>query len=155
MNATIFTAGYTGAKLAHIESAAAHLDLTIIDTRINPVSRNPTWAKANLQTALGNRYLHVWEFGNRLYKRGGIAIVNMEAGVRQVAPFLKTGKSIVLLCACGQHQHCHRRVVADALAAATGCAIIHWNTDDLRNIGDAPSKAAAAHVPLQMSMFDA
>lgn len=150
---TIFTCGYTSTKPAWWQGAAAKLDLTIIDTRISPASRNPTWNRDCLQELLGNRYLHVPQLGNRNYKNGGaIAIVDLEAGLKLVMPYLRTGRSVLLMCACTQHESCHRSVVAAALAAATDCPVVHWNGDDLHNIGTAVSRAAAAGMPLQLTM---
>lgn len=149
----IYTCGYTGTKLAHWEGAAAKLALTVIDTRINPISRNPVWNTANLQAALGIRYVHVPQLGNRNYKNGGaIAIVDLTTGLKQVTPYLKTGRSVLLMCACTHHETCHRSVVAAALSEATGCEVVHWNTDDLRNIGEAVTPKAAEGMPLQLVM---
>lgn len=125
----------------------------MIDTRISPKSKNTAWNKESLAETLGIRYVHVKELGNRLLNQGKIAILNMEQGVQQVAPYLRSGKSIVLMCACTSHHTCHRSIVAAELARRTGCKIVNWTADDLKHAADAPSRAAALDLPLQMSMF--
>lgn len=154
MSAIIFTAGYTGSKPAYLAGAAANRDLTVIDTRINPVSRNPAWNRGALEVLLGNRYVHIRELGNRLYKGSGIQILDLDAGIKQVTPYLRSEKSVLLLCACAHHVTCHRAVVASALANATGCAVVHWNTDDLKNAAAAASRADAEGVGEQLDMFE-
>lgn len=154
MIATIYTCGYTSTKPGQWQSAAKKLDLTVIDTRISPISRNAeAWNKEALQALLGNRYVHVRELGNRNYRGGEIAILDLPRGTAQVVPYLRSGKSILLMCACTSHHTCHRTIVACELAAITGCKIVNWTANDLRAAAEALSAEAAANMPLQLSMF--
>ncbi|MBE2271227.1 MAG: DUF488 domain-containing protein [Anaerolinea sp.] len=132
MHATIYTLGYSKVKIEDLETVIRRDELIVIDTRFNPYSPNPAWRKGALAKRLGDHYRHVHAFGNRLYKQGGIELVDVAAGIEQVLPLLEKGVSIVLLCACADITTCHRRVVAEALAEASGCPVVHWTPDDLR-----------------------
>mgnify|MGYP001163357492 CR=1 FL=1 len=154
MSAIIYTAGYTSTKPAQWQAVAQKLDLTVIDTRISPMSRNPgAWDKTALEALLGIRYVHVRELGNRNYKGGDIAILDLDRGVKLVTPYLRSGKSIVLMCACTSHHTCHRTVVACELARLTGCKVTNWTANDLKAVAESVSAEAAADMPLQIEMF--
>jgi len=132
--ATIYTLGYSKVKVEDLEAIVQRDELLIVDTRFNPYSPNPTWRKGALAKRFGTHYVHIHAFGNKLYKAGGIEIVDLAAGVSQVLPILRDGISIVLLCACPDVTTCHRRVVSAALAEASLCPVVHWTPDDLRPI---------------------
>jgi uncharacterized protein (DUF488 family) len=88
-------------------------DAVLADIRFQPRSHNPKWAKHVLERVLGERYVHIEELGNLNYKLKGmenIEIADMEKGLSRLwdAPF----QSVVIMCACKDFDHCHRKVVA-------------------------------------------
>jgi uncharacterized protein (DUF488 family) len=110
----IYTTGYAGQDPAALQRWLEALDGVVFDIRFNPQSRKPRWTKAALARRLGARYMHVPALGNRNYKGGPIALVDLEAGLAQLA---QETRPVVLLCVCGDAATCHRTVVAEALRA--------------------------------------
>lgn len=62
--------------------------------------------------------------GNRNYKGGPVEIVDLEAGLAQVAALL-VHQPVILLCVCAEVQHCHRRLAAEAIVARYGASLTH------------------------------
>ena len=131
---TIFTVGYQGLALADfLGLLGAHAIEHLVDIRESPVSRKAGFSKAALSDAVehaGIRYSHVralgcpkpirdrykatgdWDRYTRdfkIYLAGqGTALAELRAAV--------AGQRTCLLCYEADHERCHRRFVADAVA---------------------------------------
>jgi uncharacterized protein (DUF488 family) len=149
----IYTLGYGSVKPDDLHHWLATEDGLFVDVRLSPRSRDPHWRKETLQAQLGDRYVHLPEFGNRNYKAGDgapVILADPANGLhryRQLAARWPARK-LVLVCACWSWAHCHRRdaalVVAEALGE-TESAIKHLGAVDVRRPPPPPA---------QRSMFE-
>ena len=133
----IATIGYEGATVAGFLDAlrAYGVDL-LVDVRALASSRRPGFAKTALSANLaqaGIEYLHVRELGTpadgRAAARAGrhdemrtiflahLATPSAQAGLDRVVDLVESGRRIALMCLEADPAHCHRRFVAEALAA--------------------------------------
>lgn len=155
---TIYTLGYSGWKIEDVEAVLDRLDAVLVDVRMVPRSRIPTWNVGVLGRRFGpastgsaqGRYLWLREFGNRNYKGGPIDIVDFPAGQAKLAeitachgdlsrrsaaeteaPRSRTsGRAIVLLCGCADVKVCHRKLLAEWLAQAWRAEVEHLTRPD-------------------------
>ena len=79
----IYTIGYTGIPFAQLQAFLDAHQAFLVDIRYSPRSRNPVYNQKALQAALSGRYVHVGELGNRNYKGGPIAIVDLAVLLEQ------------------------------------------------------------------------
>ena len=107
-----FTTGYTGKAVEQLPALLDFHEAVLTDIRFAPVSRHLEWRKDYLKLLLKNRYRHVSQLGNRLYRSGGIQIHNLEIGIRLIESW---EINVVLMCACENLENCHRRVVKNEL----------------------------------------
>jgi uncharacterized protein (DUF488 family) len=122
----LYTLGYSGWTPEAIQEAAQTHNAVVCDIRYAPVSRHPQWRKHQLAQLLGARYQHVQALGNRNYKSGGpVALADYDTGKQVIAEILATGQSVILMCACKDLAHCHRRTAAGQLAADLGVCLMH------------------------------
>lgn len=100
MTATVtqlYSAGYEGMDHATFIATVQARDFMVMDVRFTPSSRNPDWSRSRLSKALGERYVHVPELGNRNYRGdmgSGIIIANADVGLARLALELSR-KSVV------------------------------------------------------------
>jgi uncharacterized protein (DUF488 family) len=130
---TIYTLGYSGWKIEDVEAVLERLDAILVDVRMVPRTRwQPQWNAAVLHARLGDRYVWLREFGNRNYKGTfeQIEIADFPAGKKRLREIAAPGKAIVLLCACRDVNICHRKVVAEMLAATWKAAVVHLTRAD-------------------------
>jgi uncharacterized protein (DUF488 family) len=120
----LYTFGYSGKQPDELLALAEQLDAIVVDIRFSPRSRVPQWSGGRLARLLGDRYCHLPALGNRNYKGGPIELVDLETGIAQVADLL-AHQPVILLCVCGDVQHCHRRLAAEAIAARYGAPLTH------------------------------
>lgn len=113
MTTTIYTTGYQGLKLEVLEAFLEAHDCDLFDIRFKPWSPNPQYTKTAFAHRFGDRYHHLIELGNRLYKTASIEFVDFEAGVHAIEANLRP---VVLLCACADPSTCHRTAAARLLA---------------------------------------
>ena len=122
----LYTLGYSGWTPEAIQEAAQSHNAVVCDIRYAPASRHPQWRKHQLAQLLGARYQQVQALGNRNYKSGGpVALADYDIGKQVIAELLATGQSVILMCACKDLAHCHRRTAAEQLAADLGVIIVH------------------------------
>ena len=112
MTTTVYTTGYQGQNLAELEAFLESNDCDLFDIRFKPWSPNPQYTKTAFAARFGDRYHHVVELGNRLYKTESIEFVDFEAGLRLIAA---NPRPVVLLCACADPSTCHRTAAARLL----------------------------------------
>jgi uncharacterized protein (DUF488 family) len=139
------TVGYEGATVQTFLDALRTADVDLlVDVRALAVSRRPGFAKtrlaANLESA-GIEYRHVRALGTppdgRAAARAGrhaemrtvfaehLATPAAGAALDDVAGLVRAGRRICLLCLEADPAHCHRALVADALAERVPVRIVH------------------------------
>jgi uncharacterized protein (DUF488 family) len=140
----IFTAGYEGTVqeelLDRLQAAGARV---LLDVRAVPSSRKPGFSKKLLGAsaeARGIKYIHLQALGTpkagRVAARAGRpaemeAIFARHMLTAEAVAALATARDVVratptcLLCFEKDPHHCHRRIVADMIAAETGQKIQH------------------------------
>lgn len=121
---SLYTFGYSGQQPEDLLALAEQLDAVVADIRFSPRSRIPQWNGGRLAKLLGDRYHHLPALGNRNYKGGPVEIVDLEAGLAQVADLL-VHQPVILLCVCADIQHCHRRLAAETIVVRYGASLTH------------------------------
>ena len=133
---TIYTLGYSGWKIEDVEAVLIRLDAILVDVRMVPRSRAPTWNSGVLARRLGDRYVWLKQFGNRNYKGNfdQIEIADFPAGEQSLRELTgagpAAGKGIILFCGCSDANICHRKVLADWLAKSWGADVAHLTRPD-------------------------
>lgn len=143
----LFTIGYEGAALDDFMRAlkTAKIDV-LLDVRELPISRRKGFSKTALGSALteaGIRYRHEKQLGSpktirhRLREDGNYSrffrefdrhLTGQSALLKTLAEELKG--NVALMCYEKDHEECHRRSVANALAELLGKTPIHLGVDD-------------------------
>lgn len=116
----LLTLGYTEPDaMSRLDAFLAQPDTGLIDIRYSPRSRwHPKFTQAALLQRYGSlKYGHCRELGNVNYNKPGepIKLYAPEEGVRLVIRLLQSGYSLVLLCACKEYEHCHRKTAYDLI----------------------------------------
>lgn len=142
---TLATIGYeattVAAFLATLRDASVDL---VVDVRAMARSRRPGFARTALAANLDGaaiEYLHLRGLGTpadgRAAARAGdhakmraifadhLATPAAQADLDVLTGIVRSGRHVCLLCLEADHTHCHRSIVADAVAARTGVGIVH------------------------------
>jgi uncharacterized protein (DUF488 family) len=138
------TVGYEKARLADVVAALSEAGVaTLIDVRDRPISRRPGFSKRQLAAALeeaGIRYVGLRSLGtppegreagrrrdwDRFWRIVEDRLGSAEAELAFAeAGDLAKGAPSCLLCYEADWQHCHRRRVAEILAARHGFTVRH------------------------------
>jgi len=146
----LYTIGYEGATVASFLEALRKAGVELlVDVRAVASSRRPGFAKtaidANLGT-IGVDYLHLRGLGTpadgRAAARAGrdeemrqIFLEHMKEDVAQeelarLAEIVRGDRAVCLLCFEADPAHCHRTLVADALAAKIPVRVTHLRPDE-------------------------
>ena len=140
----LYTIGYEKARLQDVVAALQRAGVeTLIDVRDRPISRRPGFSKRQLAAALeeaGITYLGLRALGTppegREAGRSGdwgrfwgiveqrLASAEAELAFEEAARAARVGASC-LLCYEADWRHCHRRRVAEMLAARHGFSVKH------------------------------
>ena len=140
----LLTAGYEGCTIAGVLSVlqAAKVDL-LIDVRAVAASRKPGFSKRALASGLdevGIGYVHLQRLGTPKPGRDAVRaghpermepIFRAHMETQDAMAALAHGKGLAvegrccLMCFERDHRHCHRRIVAEMIAAETGQTIEH------------------------------
>lgn len=149
----IATIGYEGASVPRFLDALRDAGIELlVDVRAVASSRRPGFAKTALAANLasvGIDYLHLRALGTpadgRAAARAGrtaemhrifreqLATDEAQAQLAQVADLVRGGKKVCLLCFEADAAHCHRAIVADALATELPARVVNlqpWPEDD-------------------------
>ena len=120
----IYTAGYlAGWKPEALVAKAKRLKALVVDVRLVPLSRVAGFSEVDLKHAMGDSYIWLREWGNLNYRSGGpVQLGDFEGGLAKLGG---RAENVILLCACRDVNVCHRKVVAEKLAAEWGCEIVH------------------------------
>jgi uncharacterized protein (DUF488 family) len=140
----LLTIGYEGATPARLIGALREAGVaTLVDVRALANSRRPGFAKTALSAVLaeaGIGYAHLEALGTPAEGRAAVRagrpaemrrifaahLAGLEAQAALAGLAERTGsETICLLCLEADPQHCHRTLVAEAVAAETGAAISH------------------------------
>jgi uncharacterized protein (DUF488 family) len=142
---SIATIGYEGATIASFQQALrdAGIDL-LVDVRALASSRRPGFAKTRLAAnakEAGAEYLHLRALGTpaegRAAARAGrhaemqrifreqLATPEAREQLALVADLVRQGRRICLLCFEANPEHCHRSIVAAALAPMVPATVVH------------------------------
>jgi uncharacterized protein (DUF488 family) len=143
--APLATVGYEGATVDSFLDAlrAAGVEL-LVDVRAVAMSRRPGFAKSRLAANLagaGIEYRHLRALGTpaagraaaragrhaemRAVFAGQLATAAAQEALGEVAALVRDGRRVCLLCFEADPAHCHRALVADALAARLPLAVTH------------------------------
>ena len=148
--AAIATIGYEGATVAGLLDALrdARVEL-LVDVRAVASSRRPGFAKTRLAAnvaSVGIEYLHLRGLGTpadgRAAARAGrydelraiflahLAGPTAQADLEVLAALVRAGRRVCLLCFEADPAHCHRSLVAAALAATLPVRVDHLTPHD-------------------------
>ena len=141
----VCTVGYQGTTVTAVLDALREAKVELlVDIRAVASSRRPGFAKtalaANVAT-IGVEYLHLRGLGTpaegRAAARAGkhaemrkiflshLATEEAQAQLETLASLIREGRRVCLLCFEADAAHCHRTLVANALAKKLGVEIIH------------------------------
>lgn len=127
MPAILYTIGY-GNRQPRDVFALIPPGAGIIDVRRDPRGWHQSYTARAMKTTFGARYRSIPALGN-LSTDPAVWIPVNPAAARQHIQLLAhavTDKPHVLLCAESDHQKCHRRFIAEQIAAlAPGLEIVH------------------------------
>jgi uncharacterized protein (DUF488 family) len=142
---SVATIGYENATVPRLLEAlaGAGVDL-VVDVRALANSRRPGFAKTRLSAALaeaGIGYLHLRSLGTpaegRAAARAGrhdelrevfhahLATADARGGMEELASLVRGGRRVCLLCLEADPAHCHRSLVAGALAERVPVEVVH------------------------------
>ncbi len=148
--ARVRTIGYEGATVDGFLATlrAAGVDL-LVDVRALAMSRRPGFAKTRLAANLagaGIEYRHLRALGTpadgRAAARAGrhadmravyaehLATPGAQEALAEVAALVRDGRRVCLLCFEADPAHCHRSLVAGALAERLAVAVDHLDPAD-------------------------
>lgn len=137
-SAAVMGWGYEGKSVEDLLSDAASWAVTtVVDVRLNPLSRKPGFSKRRLAAALAEQdinYVHLPELGNPKDNRAGFAEVGTDVGdaararfnaevldsegaraaLRTVADLAAQG-TVLLLCFEASERCCHRALLLSEL----------------------------------------
>ncbi len=116
---TLETIGYAEPDAAQrIAKFLAQPRTGLIDIRYSPRCRwDAQWNKSALQAKYTRQYIHLRCFGNVNYNKPGqpIQLANPNERLASLVNFLLNDASLMLLCACKDYEHCHRKTVYDLM----------------------------------------
>jgi len=119
---TLETMGYAEPDAAQrIATFLAQPRTGLVDIRYAPrCGWSAQWNKNALQAKYTRQYIHLRCFGNVHYNKPGrpIQLANPAERLPSLVNALLNGTSLLLLCACQDAEHCHRKMVSDLVMEA-------------------------------------
>jgi uncharacterized protein (DUF488 family) len=144
----LYTIGYEGASVDGLVGALKAAGVTrVLDIRTSPYSKREEFSTDALAPALsayGIGYTHIKALGNPPAGREAARLGHLAAYREVMATHLKSAdgaaglrqaltlaadEPVCLLCLERSVRHCHRHIVADAMAADAGLAVEHLQVD--------------------------
>lgn len=131
MPGRIYSAGYEGLDVRNFVDTLCSDGVTlVVDVRLNPTSRKPSWSRKSLQAALeaaGIEYRHERALGNPPENRDSFRRGDSKEGRRRMRALIEDSSSpalkqlvedaqdrrIAVLCVERSAGHCHRQVITD------------------------------------------
>jgi uncharacterized protein (DUF488 family) len=146
---TLYTIGYENTTVRRFLEALTEAGIELlVDVRAVASSRRPGFAKSRLAANLseaGIDYVHLRDLGTpadgRVAARAGrhaemraifmehLATSRAQDGLEDLAELVRAGRPLCLLCLEENAEHCHRRMVAEALAERMPLRIVHLRPD--------------------------
>lgn len=141
----VATIGYEAATVrTFLKALTEHRIELLVDVRAVASSRRPGFAKSALAanlTGAGIEYLHLRGLGTpaegraaaragrhaemRKIFEGHLATASAQAELEALAEIVRSGRRVCLLCLEADPTHCHRSIVATALASAVPLRVVH------------------------------
>jgi len=127
----IYSVGYEGMTVESLVDRLAGAKVTtLVDVRLNPISRKPGFSRKRLTAALddaGIEYIHEKDLGNPADNRDSFRDGDGQVGRRRMRKLLSngsgpalerlveraTGERIAVLCVEREQDRCHREVIID------------------------------------------
>lgn len=145
----VATIGYQATTVAHFLDALRDVDVELlVDVRAVASSRRPGFSKSRLAANLaeaGIDYLHLRALGTpadgRAAVRAGrpaemraiyaehLATPEAQAELGTLTDIVRGGRRVCLLCFEADPEHCHRTLVANALAERLPIRVTHLHPD--------------------------
>jgi uncharacterized protein (DUF488 family) len=142
---TLYTIGYEDTTVRQFLAALREADIQLlVDVRAVAASRRPGFAKTRLAANLseaGIDYLHLRSVGTpadgRAAARAGrhaemraifmehLATPQAQEGLDDLGQLVRGGRPVCILCLEADPTHCHRTMVAEALAERMPLRIVH------------------------------
>lgn len=112
---SVYTWGYLAGTPEDLDAYVQALGAIVIDARLVPYSQREAWRSTGLRQRLGTNYQGVPDLGNVNYRTPGAPFVlrDQESGLARVRGM---GRPMIVLCACRNHDTCHRSMVANLIA---------------------------------------
>jgi uncharacterized protein (DUF488 family) len=146
---TLSTIGYEASTVPDFLRALAEADIQLlIDVRAVAASRRPGFAKTRLAANLAEvsiDYIHMRGLGTpsdgRAAAKAGrhaemrsifmqhLATPDAQAVLHDLADLIRTGRRICILCFEADPAHCHRSMIADALAERMPLEVQHLHPE--------------------------
>lgn len=132
----LYGVGYEGRSAEQLVNLLARAGVdTVVDVRLNPVSRKPGLSKTKLAALLsanGIAYVHEPMLGNPQDNRAGFSDGRLHQARERFAERLSNGSrqallelverartgSVAMLCVEAERRRCHRQVIAEAVEEA-------------------------------------
>ncbi len=131
MTTTLFPSPLTPAKLGRVATIGYHQPQAwqivtrmvceqgwhVVDIRYNRRAYLEEWSGSSLRRHFRSSYHAVPELGdvNHLAPENPMQLLDPATGLATVTTWLEAGIDCLLVCACPDWQHCHRRLVATLL----------------------------------------
>jgi uncharacterized protein (DUF488 family) len=101
--------------MQQVVTAVRRVNGLLVDIRYAPGSKRPGFNAEDFRREMGRDYVWMRYLGNKNFRGGDIELVDFEKGVKMIDTLLEDGRPVVLMCACGRPDHCHRKVVGQLL----------------------------------------
>ncbi|MBA7584664.1 hypothetical protein ES708_26621 [subsurface metagenome] len=124
-----YTTSYAGKDINDLKPLLGALDAVLVDVRFSPTSEMMRWRQIYLKTLLREKYHHVPQLGNRVFREGKAQIQNPDLGIKILVTF---NSNAVLMCGCGDVKECHRLIIAQELRRKGFDAeeLENWKSDE-------------------------
>lgn len=131
---SVYTTGYGNRPVSAFFDAVKRVGGYVVDVRHRPYSSwSPDWCLPELEKRFtARRYCHLPALGNQTLGTGRIDIVDVVAGVHQLEEWVLSGrKPLIVLCACGKPDNCHRSKITETLDYYCGIksAELDWDKE--------------------------
>lgn len=136
---TLYDLGYNdiGKHIDLLVKFVERKDAILVDVRHKAWSKDVAWRDVSLRSMFGTRYAHLPNLGNRNYSMHGddIQYVDLDKGVQELGRimFLQK-KSVVIMCACWDREHCHRKGIVNAFLELYSTPSVQIKLGDLREL---------------------
>lgn len=122
---SLSTLGYTeDGAMDRVDTFLTQRRSYLVDIRLKPYASSfqPQWNRDALNSHYRGQYIWIKGLGNTNYQHRNLPfhLLDPEQHIWHLAEMLKEGCSYLLLCACKDYKHCHRKLVHDRILVALG-----------------------------------